>query len=167
MINKISFKTKAAILKKLVYIHKQCVLESNSKYYDSEQIKEWVSTISIQNIKDQLGNSNWIVIKEKNDIVGFAQYSIEDKEIYQIQIYPKKQRLGYGKRLYEYIENDFKTNNIKEIELFATLNGVPFYKKMGFKAEKNIKLKLINKKVDMVKMSKSLPISFTDGIIFK
>jgi ribosomal protein S18 acetylase RimI-like enzyme len=156
MINKISSKTNKKVLERLVDIHQKCILESNSKYYNNKQIKEWLSTINIQNITNQIENTYWIMLKEGNKIVGFAQYSTEDREIYQIQIDPQEQGYGYGKRLYEYIEEEFKQNNIPTISLFATLNAVLFYKKVGFKVIKNIKFQLINTEIDMVEMSKSL-----------
>lgn len=156
MIEKISSKTKENILEKIIDIHKRCILETNSKYYNSEQIGEWVSTINIQNVKDQLKNSSWIIIKERNNIIGFAQYSIEDKEIYQIQIDPQEQGKGYGKRLYEYIEKEFRKKNISSIFLFATLNAIPFYKKIGFKVIEDIEFQLIKTKIKMFKMIKVL-----------
>lgn len=156
MIKKFSSETKENILEKIVDIHKRCILETNSKYYNSEQIGEWISSINIQNIKDQLNNSSWIIIKEGNNLIGFAQYSIEDKEIYQIQIDPLEQGKGYGKKLYEYIEKQFRKNNIPSISLFATLNATLFYNKIGFKSVEDIEFQLTETKIKMTKMIKQL-----------
>ena len=86
MINKISSNTNKEILKRLIEIHKECISKTNSQFYEQEQINEWLSTIKIENIQDQLESTTWVVIKNNNKILGFAQYSLEDKEIYQIQI---------------------------------------------------------------------------------
>ncbi len=156
MINKLSSNTNKEILQKLIEIHKKCISKTNSQFYEQEQINEWLSTIKLENIQDQLNNTTWIVIKNNNEILGFAQYSLEDKELYQIQIDPDEQGKEYGRELYNYIENDFRINKIKQISLFATLNAVKFYEKLGFSVTKEIKFKLLKTKIKMIKMSKEL-----------
>ena len=96
------------------------------------------------------------MIKNNNKILGFAQYCLEDKEIYQIQIDPDEQGKGYGRELYNYIENDFRINKIKQISLLATLNAVQFYENLGFHIIKVIKFPLVKTKIKMIKMSKEL-----------
>ena len=156
MINKISSNTNKEILKRLIEIHKECISKTNSQFYEQEQINEWLSTIKIENIQDQLESTTWVVIKNNNKILGFAQYSLEDKEIYQIQINPDEQGKGYGRELYNYIENDFRINKIKQISLLATLNAVQFYENLGFHIIKEIKFPLVKTKIKMIKMSKEL-----------
>ena len=156
MINKLSSNTNKEVLQKLIEIHKKCISKTNSQFYEQEQINEWLSTIKLENIQDQLNNTTWIVIKNNNEILGFAQYSLEDKELYQIQINPDEQGKGYGRELYNYIENDFRINKIKQISLFATLNAVKFYEKLGFSVTKEIKFKLLKTKIKMIKMFKEL-----------
>ncbi len=156
MINKLSSNTNKEVLQKLIEIHKKCISKTNSQFYEQEQINEWLSTIKLENIQDQLNNTTWIVIKNNNEILGFAQYSLEDKELCQLQIDPDEQGKGYGRELYNYIENDFRINKIKQISLFATLNAVKFYEKLGFSVTKEIKFKLLKTKIKMIKMSKEL-----------
>ena len=156
MINKISSNTNKEILKRLIEIHKECISKTNSQFYEQEQINEWLSTIKIENIQDQLESTTWVVIKNNNKILGFAQYSLEDKEIYQIQINPDEQGKGYGRELYNYIENDFRINKIKQISLLATLNAVQFYENLGFHIIKEIKFPLVKTKIKMIKMFKEL-----------
>ena len=156
MINKISSNTNKEILQELIKIHKKCISKTNSQFYEQEQINEWLSTIKIENIQDQLESTTWVVIKNNNKILGFAQYCLEDKEIYQIQIDPDEQGKGYGRELYNYIENDFRINKIKQISLLATLNAVQFYENLGFHIIKVIKFQLVKTKIKMIKMFKEL-----------
>ena len=156
MINKLSSNTNKEILKRLIEIHKKCISKTNSQFYEQEQINEWLSTIKIENIQDQLESTTWVVIKNNNKILGFGQYCLEDKEIYQIQIDPDEQGKGYGRELYNYIENDFRINKIKQISLLATLNAVQFYENLGFHIIKEIKFPLVKTKIKMIKMSKEL-----------
>lgn len=81
---------------------------------------------------------------------------MKDKELYQIQIDPNEQGKGYGRKLYDYIENDFRINKIKQVSLFATLNSVQFYKKLGFNVIKEIEFPLVKTKIKMIKMSRAL-----------
>ena len=159
MIKKLYSNTDKKTFEKLVNIHKECVYKINSQVYSSNQIHEWLSTISIENIKSQLDNTSWVFIEEQKDIVGFAQFSIDDREIYQIQILPQKQNRGFGKKLYQHIEKAFLKNNANEISLFATLNAVPFYKSLGFRVVKNIMFKLSTTSLKMIEMKKMLPMN--------
>ncbi|MBP8707726.1 MAG: GNAT family N-acetyltransferase [Caldisericia bacterium] len=154
MIIQLSQDTDINTLKEITRIHKECIKQINSQYYSNKQIKEWDSLINIKNIEDQLKNTIWIVIKENNKIIGFGQYSLKDKEIYQIQVDPGMQRKGYGRKIYEYIEEDFKRNNINEITLLSTLNAIAFYKSLGFNIVKHIYFKLKTEEIEMVKMRK-------------
>lgn len=139
-------------ISKIVEIHKKCISETNAKVYDKEIINNWLSLINEENVLSQFENTTWIVVKEDTSIVGFAQYDLEDMDLYQIQIDPEYQGNGYGKELYNYIEVDFRKNNKDKIMLNATLNAVPFYKSLGFKEIENISYDGI----DMVSMEKVL-----------
>lgn len=139
-------------ISKIVEIHKKCISETNAKVYDENIINNWLNLINEDNVLSQFENTTWLVIKEDNIIVGFAQYDLEDMDLYQIQIDPNYQGKGYGKELYNYIEEDFRKNNKSKILLNATLNAVPFYKNLGFKEIENISYDGI----DMVSMEKSL-----------
>ena len=156
MIRKISSRIDNKILEEIVEIHHRCVLMTNSKYYNSKQIGEWISVINTQSIKSQLAKSLWIVMENYGKIVGFAQYSLKDEVLYQIQIDPNEQKKGYGKMLYKYIENDFRESNISNISLFATLNAISFYKDLGFNIIKEKLFKLTDMEIKMVEMSKKL-----------
>ena len=67
MINKLSSNTNKEVLQKLIEIHKKCISKTNSQFYKQEQINEWLSTIKLENIQDQLNNTTWIVIKNNNE----------------------------------------------------------------------------------------------------
>jgi ribosomal protein S18 acetylase RimI-like enzyme len=149
--HKISLATKQDI-SRIVKIHKKCISETNAKFYDKKTIKNWLNLVNKENVLYQFEDSIWIIIKEDNYTVGFAQYDLKDNELYQIQIDPNYQGRGYGKELYDYIENDFRKNNKVKISLNATLNAVSFYKKLGFKEIKNISCSGI----DMITMEKIL-----------
>lgn len=140
----------------IVRIHKNCIEQCNAKCYSTSQIQEWESDVSEHNILIQLESSSWIVLEIKNKIVGFAQYSLKNEELYQLQIDPNEQGKGYGKMLCEEIFKDFKTNNIKEISLYSTLNAVPFYLSLGFEEVKEIYYPLKKEKMEMIEMKRKI-----------
>ncbi len=154
------FKLTTQINKKTLHdilkIHEACILKNTSKTYSPEIIEDLLSTLSVENIKEQLENSSWIVLEKENKVLGFAQYSLKDEKIFQIQIEPKKQKQGYGGKLFNYIEKEFKRNNIENITIFSKLDTVNFYKKLGFESIKNIQYPLKNNSIEMVKMKRVL-----------
>ena len=84
MITLISPSTNTKIIEKIVEIHTKCIKETNSQYYNNKQIDEWISLINRENVKDQLKNTTWILLRENNEIIGFAQYSKKDKKILEV-----------------------------------------------------------------------------------
>ena len=152
MNNKVIAKAKRNNIKDIVKIHKKCVVETNADTYDPKVIKTWLEQINEKNVQSQFDSTSWIVIKEDKKIIGFAQYGLEDQTIYQIQIDPDYQGKGYGKKIFEYIENDFIVNKRNKMILNSTLNAKPFYINLGFKPLENI----FFGDIEMVHMEKNL-----------
>ena len=149
-------KAKTKDIRAITKLHKKIVSEVNSAFYSPEVIKEWLNKISEGNVNHQFQNSVWIVAEIDSKIIGFGQYSVKDRQIYQINVDPKYLNQNIGKRLYEYIENGFKNNEIGKINLNSTLNAVGFYQKLGFEIVQEINFKLSRQSLKMVKMEKSL-----------
>ena len=152
MIRKLSEKD----IPKIVEIHKDCINKCNSKYYTPSQIQEWISDVSEENVIAQLKSSFWIVMDNQNKIVGFAQYSLKNEELYQVQIDPEEQGKGYGRMLCKYVFEDFRRHNIKEISLYSTLNAVPFYLSLDFKKIKEIYYPIKKEKLEMIEMRRDI-----------
>jgi len=143
-----------ADIPKIVFIHKDCVFKINSKFYSLKVIKEWVSTINQQNVLRQFKSTEWVVCEANSAVIGFAQYSVKDKIIFQIQVEPEFQNKGVGATLYKFIENEFVGFKVDKLVLNSTLNAVSFYQKLGFREVKNIQFRLGKHSVKMVRMEK-------------
>ncbi|MBP7785715.1 GNAT family N-acetyltransferase [Patescibacteria group bacterium] len=152
MNNSIITQAKKENIKNIVIIHKKCIVETNADIYDPKVIESWLGQINEKNVLSQFDNTSWIIIKKSNKIIGFAQYDLEDQNLYQIQIDPDYQGKGYGKKLYRYIEKEFIKNNKNKISLNATLNAKRFYTSLGFKTLENI----LFGDIEMVCMEKKL-----------
>jgi ribosomal protein S18 acetylase RimI-like enzyme len=156
MIKKITPKTEEDIFQSIVDIHRLCISQSNVDTCSPEVIEEWLAQVNIEDTRKQLEYSTWVALENDNNVVGFAQYSLPDGELYQIQIDPAIQRSGYGKKLYEYIEKDFKKNNIEEMSLYSVHNAIKFYESLGFKRQKRHLFPLRKRKSELTVMTKKL-----------
>jgi putative acetyltransferase len=142
----------------IVDLHKEVVNTTNSTLYPELVIKEWTDDINIDNVTSQLKvkTTSWYLMELNNETIGFCQFPIARKEIYQLNIKPKFQGLGYGKLLYTFMEIKFREANTDKIELFSTLNAKNFYEKLGFEILEPIKIKLTSTEMEMFRMIKSL-----------
>lgn len=142
----------------IVNLHIKVVAETNVKQYASEVIDEWLSQITQESVKNQLKvkTTSWYLLELNDKIIGFCQFPVAKKVIYQLNIDPGYQGKGYGKLLYYFMEKKFKEAGIDEIELNSTLNARSFYEHLGFKVRKPIKFKVINNAMDMFEMTKTL-----------
>ena len=136
-------KAKLKDVKLIAELHKKVVNEINAKFYSTEAIKEWIEDISEENVKHQFQNSDWIVASVNDKLVGFGQYSIVDGETDQINVSPDFLSQNIGKKLYNYMENDFRNNGVEKIRLKSTLNAVGFYEKLGFKVVQEVYVGLV------------------------
>jgi N-acetylglutamate synthase-like GNAT family acetyltransferase len=147
-------KAKENDINEIVRIHKASVRKTNAEIYSQKAIQEWIEPINFQNIKKQFESTNWFVVEYNNKIVGFAQIALDENSLYQINIDPEYQGKRIGNELYKFLEKEFKKNGANRIILNSTLNALDFYKHLGFKEIKPIKLRLKTQEVEMVRMEK-------------
>lgn len=136
----------------VVDLYKKCVIESNSKFYTQNILENWLKNVKPESFIFQYDTSNWIVIKEEEEIAGYAQYNITEEELYRIQVAPNHRNKGFGTQLYKFIEQDFLKNAKSKISLLATLDVEEFYTKMGFKTLE----KVTHQGIEMIRMQKDL-----------
>ncbi|MDD3004584.1 GNAT family N-acetyltransferase [Flavobacterium sp.] len=97
-------------------------------FYNEEALKQ-----------NTLHHHQFILIKEHNKCIGFADYELNYQNepttrIHKIYLLPETQGKGYGNLLMQYIENkSIEANNIKLSLNVNRFNKAQFfYKKMGF-----------------------------------
>jgi hypothetical protein len=67
---------------------------TNAKCYPQENIKEWLEQISYKNVEDPFKSSLWYVLKIGKNTVGFSQFDVTRKELYQMQADTNYQEMG-------------------------------------------------------------------------
>lgn len=72
-----------------------------------------------------------LVVEEDGEIIGTG--AIEEDELKTIFIIPKYQKNGIGKRLIENLEKYAISKQISKIKVPASITGIRFYEKVGYK----------------------------------
>lgn len=81
----------------------------------------------------------WLLIKQDNDFIGYASYSILNNKKYKlhkIYIYPNLHGKGYGSQLLNFIIDDIKSKGGNKLSLNVNkynTKSIKFYEKNGFK----------------------------------
>lgn len=68
----------------------------------------------------------------KDKIVGYIEISLSSEWLWHIFVHPDHHRKGIGKCLMKKVEEIFKQNKLENINLYARLNAVEFYRDLGF-----------------------------------
>lgn len=156
-LNKIKIrKVSSKDIQNIVDLHRKVVSKTNAEQYDKEVIEEWLSQITPEGVKYQLKDKTtpWYLLELNSKIIGFCQFSIVEKTIFQLNINPNYQGKGYGKTLSNFMEKKFRNAGVSNVELNSTLNALSFYEKLGFKVKNPIKYKVIKCEMDMFEMVK-------------
>jgi putative acetyltransferase len=158
-LNKIKIrKVSSKDIQKISDLHRKVVTKTNVKCYSKAIIKEWLSQITPEGVKYQLKDKTtpWYLLELNSKIIGFCQFSIVEKTIFQLNIDPNHQGKGYGKTLSNFMEKRFRNAGVSNVGLNSTLNALSFYKHLGFKVKNPIKYKVIKCEMDMFEMVKAL-----------
>lgn len=119
--------------------------EAYKNIIDSNYLKSLDESIEdrIIRMKNNYMDNGFIVAKLDNEIVGFCRYinnntySPEfniDCEIMALYVRPDLKRRGIGKKMFNYVVDEFKSQNKKEMIIWCLKENYPsreFYKNMG------------------------------------
>ena len=113
-------------------------LDINSKYLDDLEIFD---TFNKERVISDIKNNaftNYYIYRDNNRALAFINYQImyERSELIDINVFYKYQNTGIASKLMEFMLNDLKEKNVKEITLEVNMfndNAIHLYKKYGFK----------------------------------
>lgn len=113
---------------------------SFESYYPKCSIDYLINLLNEENLKNKIKTLHFYVAREHGEIVGCGAIGKRDKndaEIFNVFVSPNFQRKGIGRKIIETLESDKYFCNAKRIEVYSSLVGVPFYKKMGYTHKNN------------------------------
>jgi putative acetyltransferase len=141
--------------------HRQSIHLLCSKDYSSEQINDWGGERIkpekyTQSIKEN--GEMFFILDDVGTVGGFAGWF--DEEIYGFYIHPNYAGKGWGRKLFEVIQNDYWQNTTHPTcTIISTITARPFYEKMGYKVFQPCtrELRSTGMKLDCWKMRKERP----------
>ncbi len=93
----------------------------------------------------------------KNDTDSELDPAVDPARIRAFFVHPAAARQGLGRRLLEHCENEARRAGFSRCELMATLPGVPFYRRAGYRELKRVSYPLRGADpVEFVRMDRSL-----------
>ena len=123
---------------KLFAMIKSSCEETMSKYYPERSI-EYILTkqVNVEALTRRMNTGHFYIVAEQDRIIGCgcvkkSKTNENDCLFFTIFVAPDCQGKGIGKKIIETLENDEYTKNAKRVEISASLNAVPFYKRCGY-----------------------------------
>ena len=104
----------------------------NSRDYTEEQVRAWApKDHDVQRWATRMRKLNPFVCEIGGEIAGYADLQSSG---YIDHFYVSKnfQRQGVGTALFEHIENEAKTNELKELSADVSITARPFFERFGF-----------------------------------
>lgn len=142
-INKIVFE-KAALndVDKLLHIIHRCVKEVNSKDYEPRQVEKFLSGFTTGWLKDIILNRHFYSVKYNGEIIGMGGVSRDTTQESQsyftaIFINPDYRKMGIGRMLIRFLEQDEWCLNSNLIEIPSSKSSHEFYHKLGYEYRTN------------------------------
>ncbi len=128
--------------------------------YTSEQIEAWVGFLDPEKRRHnmiQACDSEIIFVAEDKlgTIVGFSSLGVN--EVNAVYVHPQYTRMGVGTLLLNAVETEAMAQNMKKLQLSASITAVPFYQARGYRViEHSFHTLRSAVKIKCVSMEKSL-----------
>ena len=116
---------------------------SNIKDYPKELMDALIAVETPEHILERASWTHFYVVIDEDEIIGcgaIGPYGGKEDEssLFTIFVLPDYQGKGVGRRIVETLENDEYGLRAHRIEIPASITGVPFYLKMGYKFKNGI-----------------------------
>lgn len=142
-INRIVFKK--AILSdadNLLHIIHRCVKEVNSKDYEPLEIEKFLNGFNTEWLSNSIFNSHFYSIQYTGEIIGMGavnQDTSQKNQSYFTSIFvnPDYHKMGIGKKLIRFLEQDGWCLNSNLIEIPSSRSSHEFYHKLGYEYRTN------------------------------
>ena len=142
-------KARAQDARPLTRIVKETLLSSNSPHYPELVISRFIGYYSEKNLGRHIKERLVFAATFNGRFAGTAQLD-SDGWVYGMYIRKKYQGFGIGRRLIWRIRAAARRRGLSTLRAHASLNSVDFYKKLGFRAIRKVKLEEVSQVCLMV-----------------
>ncbi len=113
-------------------VHVRAIRETCSRSYSPDQVSVWASLLSPDSYAVVLQERVMLVATDGASVVGFGQLNPATGEVDAVYVLPERQGQGIGQLLLAGLEDRARQRGLGTLELSATLNAEPFYKRAGY-----------------------------------
>ena len=116
---------------------------SNTKDYSTETIFNLLKRQTPEHVLERASWTHYYVVENNKEIIGCGAigpyWEKEDESsLFSIFVLPEYQGEGIGRKIIETLESDEYFLRAKRVEIPASITGIPFYLKMGYKYKNGI-----------------------------
>ncbi len=112
-------------------IRREAVLSGCRDFYPAEDLEKWTNGPAPAGLKRMIGETLFLA-EEDGEAVGTAMIGVPDGKVDFVFILPNRMGQGIGRMLLQHLDEVARTHGIQKLELMATLNAAPFYRKHGY-----------------------------------
>lgn len=129
-------------------------IEFNPNNYTEVQKQAWKRYNTPSKIEEQINNRTVFCAFINSELVGTI--AIKNNELFGFYVQSFKRNLGIGSKLFHFIEDYAKNQNVEVLKLVATPSAVHFYKKKGFILQQKVVTTFFGIDYEEFEMEKSL-----------
>ena len=138
-------------------VHVASVEAINTSLYTPEEIESWSKPRTIANYQELIRNREFLIAEAENGIVGFGVLNPSSCTIEAVYVSPETTGRGIGMELMRKLEERAASLGLNHLQLNASLNAVPFYRKAGYLGDAQEKYKLqTGVEIACIPMSKTI-----------
>ena len=123
-------------------VHSAAVSGIRTDLYTPEEIQAWAVPKKPESYEEYIHSREFFVADEGEVIVGFGVLNPENTVVEPVYVSPLAGRRGIGLALLRKLEERARALGLGVLRLNASLNAVPFYKRVGYVAQEESKYRL-------------------------
>jgi putative acetyltransferase len=147
-------------IKEISEVHVASVQGIEGIVYSEKELTVWEAGASSTTYSINDSETVLLVAEANNEIVGFAEASFEEAELYKLYVDPAYQNQGIATTLSDKIDTQLYSDEIELLYVEASVNAVPFYENVGYEQigthQKAITVDGLSIEMEMVDMEKEL-----------
>ncbi|HJR08004.1 MAG TPA: GNAT family N-acetyltransferase [Pyrinomonadaceae bacterium] len=125
-------------------MHSASIRELCSGHYSAGEIEAWAAPRAANFYVEAIERKEFYVAEEGAEIIGFGTLNQTNGEVEAVYVHPQFVRRGVGLELLRTLEGRVRELGLMSLHLCASLNGVPFYERAGFRRQYNTSHQLAN-----------------------